>query len=123
MNDKNESIEAVKAGLYEVPEVMIDDMDNLYRNWLDAGRQQLAAFDKYLGSLRFGVDTVAKKAMALAADNANASLGFARALMRAKDANEIVNLQLEFYQKQSAAFAAQLQELGRTMIKAAERAS
>jgi len=123
MNDKNESIEAVKAGLYEVPEVMIDDMDNLYRNWLAAGRQQLAAFDKYLGSLRFGVDTVAKKAMALAAENANASLGFARALMRAKDANEIVNLQLEFYQKQSAAFAAQLQELGRTMIKAAERAS
>lgn len=123
MNDKNESIEAVKAGLYEVPEVMIDDMDNLYRNWLDAGRQQLAAFDKYLGSLRFGVDTVAKKAMALAAENANASLGFARALMRAKDANEILNLQLEFYQKQSAAFAAQLQELSRTMIKAAERVS
>ena len=123
MNDKDEAIEAVKAGLYEVPEVMIDDIDNLYRNWLDAGRQQLAAFDKYLGSLRFGVDTVAKKAMALAAENANASLGFARALMRAKDANEIVNLQLEFYQKQSAAFAAQLQELGRTMIKAAERAS
>jgi hypothetical protein len=123
MNDKNESIEAVKAGLYEVPEVMIDDMDNLYRNWLDAGRQQLAAFDKYLASLRFGVDTVAKKAMALAAENANASLGFARALMRAKDANEILNLQLEFYQKQSAVFAAQLQELSRTVIKAAERAS
>lgn len=123
MNDKNEAIEAAKAGLYEVPEVMIDDMDNLYRNWLDAGRQQLAAFDKYLGSLRFGVDSVAKKAMALAAENANASLGFARALMRAKDANEILNLQLEFYQKQSAAFAAQLQELSRTMIKAAERVS
>ena len=123
MNNKNESIEAVKAGLYEVPEVVIDDMDNLYRNWLDAGRQQLAAFDKYLNSLHAGIDAVAKKTIALAAENGNASLGFARALMRAKDATEVLNLQLEFYQKQSAAFAAQLQELGRTVIKAAERAS
>lgn len=123
MNDKDEAIEAVKAGLYEVPEVMIDDMDNLYRNWLDAGRQQLAVFDNYLNSVRAGTDTIAKKAMTLAAENTNASLNFARALMRAKDANEVFKLQFEFCQKQSAAFAAQLQELGRTVIKAAERAS
>ena len=43
MSEKNELVEAVKAGLYEIPEVIIDDLDNFYRNWLDAGRQQLAA--------------------------------------------------------------------------------
>ena len=123
MSEKNEAIEAVKAGLYEIPEVIIDDLDNFYRNWFDAGHQQLAAFDKYFDSLRAGADAVAGKALALAAANARSSLDFGRALMRAKDPRQVVNLQLQFYQKQSAAFAAQLQDLGRTVIKAAERAS
>ena len=123
MTEKNESIEAMKAGLYEVPEVIIDDLDNFYRNWLDAGHQQLAAFDRYVGSLRAGTDAVARKALALAAENAKSSLDFGRALMRAKDPRQVAKLQFEFYQKQSAAFAAQLQDFGRTLIKAAERAS
>jgi hypothetical protein len=122
MTVKNESAEAVKAGLYEVPEVIIDDLDNFYRNWLDAGREQLAAFDRYLGSVRAGPAAVARKALALAAENATSSLDFARALMHAKDPRQVLDLQLEFYQKQSEVFAAQLQDLGRTVMKAAERA-
>jgi len=118
----SEAMSAAKAGLYEVPEVVLDDMDNFYSNWLTASRQQLALFDKYLGSVRAGTDTVAKKAIALATENTNASLNFARKLMRAKDPSEVINLQLEFYQQQSAALAAQMQELGRTVIKAAEMA-
>jgi hypothetical protein len=118
--DSSETIEAVKAGLYEVPEVMLDDTENLYRNWLDAGRAQLALFDKYVGSVRAGTDAVAKKAMEVAAENSNASLHFARRLMRAKNPIEVATLQVEFYQKQFTAFATQLRELGQTMIKAAE---
>jgi hypothetical protein len=118
--DSSETIEAVKAGLYEVPEVMLDDTENLYRNWLDAGRAQLALFDKYVGSVRAGTDAVAKKAMEVAAENSNASLHFARRLMRAKNPIEVATLQVEFYQKQFTAFATQLRELGQTMIRAAE---
>lgn len=120
MDSRSEAIEAVKAGLYEVPEVVLDDAENFYRNWLDAGRVQLALFDKYVGSVRAGTDAVAKKAMALAAENSNASLHFARRLMRAKNPIEVASLQVEFYQKQFTTLATQLRELGQTMIKAAK---
>lgn len=122
MSKKSKSLPATTADLYEAAEIVLDDTDNFYRNWLDAGRQQLKFFDNYLYSVRAGTDAVAKKAIALAAVNGTAASHFARKLMRAEDVNEIFALQLEFYQQQSEAFAAQLQDLGRTAIKAAELA-
>jgi hypothetical protein len=123
MTSNSEAIEAIKAGLYEVPEVVLDDTENLCSNWLDAGRVQLALFDKYVGSVRAGTDAVAKKAMALAAENSDASLHFARRLMRAKNPIEVASLQVEFYQAQFTTLATQMRELGQAMIKAAELTS
>lgn len=123
MRKEPTSMPAATAQLYEAAEVVLDDSDSFYRNWLDAGRQQLKFFDHYLGSFHGGTDAVAKKALALAAANGNAAFHFARKLMRAKNANEVFALQLEFYQQQLATFAAQMHELGQTVIKAAERAN
>ena len=114
---------ATSAELYDVAEVVLDDADNLYRNWLDACRQQLAFFENDLDTARATTDAVAKKAIALTAKNLAAEFQFAHKLMRAKDASEIVHLQLEFYQKQCDGLAAQLQDLGETAIRTAEQAS
>jgi hypothetical protein len=114
---------ATSAELYDVAEVILDDADNLYRNWLDGCRQQLVLFENYLDSARATTDAVAKKAIALTAKNLAAAFQYAHKLMRAKDASEIVHLQLEFYQKQCGGLAAQLQDLGETAIRTAELAS
>jgi|GEM_PF-3208982 hypothetical protein len=101
MSKKRETLSPLVAQLYDAAEVALDDTDNFYSNWLDAGRQQLKIFDDYLGSVRAGTDAVAKKTIELAASNSTRASHFARKLMRAKDANEIFAVQLEFYQQLS----------------------
>lgn len=111
---------AAVGQLYEAAEVALDDGESLYRNCLDAGHRQLTFFDDYLVSLRNSTDAVANKAMAMAAQNADAASHFARRLMRARNAGEVLTLQLEFYRAQAAAFAGQVIDLSQTAFKAAE---
>lgn len=82
MSKKRDSLPPLTAELYDAAEVALDDTDNFYSNWLDAGRQQLKIFDDYLGSVRAGTDAVAKKTIELAASNSTRASHFARKLMR-----------------------------------------
>ncbi len=109
--------------LYEAAEVVLDDADNFYSNWIDVGRRELTFFDHSVISLRAATDLVARQMMALAAENGAAVLHHARKLMRAKDANEALALHFEFYRQRLEAFSAQTQNLGKTLIEAAARAS
>ncbi|HMK71666.1 MAG TPA: phasin family protein [Xanthobacteraceae bacterium] len=123
MSKKREPWPLLTAEFYEAADTALDDADNFYSNWLDAGRQQLLLLENHLDAVRAGLDAVAKKMIALSASNFSSASKFVRKLMLAKDAGEISRLHLEFYQKQSAAFTAQLQDLGKTMIEAGERAA
>ena len=122
MSKKREPSPLLTTEFYEAADTALDDVDNLYSNWLDGGRRQLLLVESHLDAVRAGMDAVAKKTLALSARNFNSTSQFFRKLMLAKDAGEISRLHFEFNQKQSAAFAAQLQDLGKTAIEAAERA-
>jgi hypothetical protein len=103
--------------LREVADVALDDADSFYRHWLDAERQALVTVEKQFDQARVGADAVAKKALAFAAQNLTTSFEFAHKLMWAKDPGEFVRLQIDFYQRQSAAFAGQMRDLGEAMAK------
>ncbi len=108
------------SGVRELADVALDDADNFYRHWFEAQRHTLALLEKHLADARHGADAVANKAITFAAHNVTSAFEFAHRLMQAGSAHEMVRLQIEFCERQAHAFAAQLQDLGRTAVKAAE---
>ncbi len=118
MSTRSKAAHLLPQDVREMTDVALDDADNFCRNWLDAEQRALATLETQLAAARAGGDALAKQALAIAAKNLTSSFEFARRLMQAEDVNELVRLQLEFYQKEAGVFARQRRDLGETMAKA-----
>jgi phasin len=96
--------------------------------------QAKAAFDGFIVAAQKAVDTwegqaasaqagakdVGRKAMSFAETNVSTSFEFAQKLVRAKDLQEVMQLQAEFIKGQIAAMSEQAKELGEGASKVAK---
>jgi hypothetical protein len=92
-------------------------------------RQSKAVFEGFLTTVQKTADTfdqqsseLRERSLSLAAETLSNSFDFAHHAVRAREPQELVQLQSEFISRQAQAFAEQAKELGQTVAQSASEA-
>ena len=104
----------------DLAEKNVEQAQTAFRQFSDAMTQAMAMWSKAIpaNDLTTGFSTVQDRAVSFAKQNAEAALGLASNLAKAKTAQDILTLQSSFAQSQMQAYALQTQEMGRLMTEA-----
>ena len=115
---------------FEIPENMremadksVEQAKKAFDQFLDATTRAVATAEGSAKTLREGAADVNRQALAFIEDNVAASFDFAHRLVQARTVEEMTALQQEFVKRQMSAAAAQGQQLGQMMGKAASGAT
>ena len=92
-----------------------------FDDFMTTAQKAAAAFEGQAAGTQASAKEISKKAMAFAEKNIATSFEFAQKLVRAKDIQELTQLQTEFVKAQIPAFAEQAKALGQTLAKDAVR--
>jgi hypothetical protein len=116
----------MKSTGFEIPpelkalaEQSIDTARKAFQGYLNATEKALGAFDSAAGATQPARD-LGRKAMGFAQENVIDSFAFIDKLMRARDIEEVVRLQTEFAQAQTAKLANQTKVLGEAAAKSVQ---
>jgi phasin len=114
---------------FEIPENMremadksVEQAKKAFDQFLDATQKAVAAAESSARTIREGASDVNRQALAFLEDNIGASFDFAQRLVKARTVEEIATIQQEFVQSQVKTAAAQGQQLGQMMGRAASNA-
>ena len=104
----------------DLAEKNVEQAQTAFRQFSDAMTQAMAMWSKAIpaNDLTTGFSTVQDRAVSFAKQNAEAALGLASNLAKAKTAQDILTLQSSFAQSQMQAYALQTHEMGRLMTEA-----
>ena len=104
----------------DMAEKNVEQAQAAVRQFSDAKTQAMGMWSKALpvNQATVGFQTVQDRAVEYAKQNADAALGLAGELAKAKSPQDILSLQGHFAQAQMQACAMQTQELGRLMMEA-----
>lgn len=94
-----------------------------FDGFLQAANQAMGQFEGQAQAARSGASEMAQKSMSYAEQNFTATFDFARKLMAAKDASELMSLQSEYLQQQTQALATQVRDLSQSAAKLVSDAS
>jgi phasin len=92
-----------------------------FDGFMNAAQGAVSTFEGRAVAAQAGARDVQRKAVACAEHNVSASFDFARKLLAAKDAGEMVKLHADYVQAQIRALGEQARELGETASKAATK--
>jgi phasin len=114
---------------YEVPEEMKDFAEKsvvqarkAFDGFIGAAHKAVDAVQDSQNSVQFNAADMTKKAIAYAEQNVAAAFDLAQRMVRAKDVNEMMQLQAEFARSQFASMQAQMKDVGSAVQKAATTA-
>ena len=88
-----------------------------FDGFMQAANQAMGQFQGHALAARSGANELAQKSMSYAEQNFTATFDFARKLMAAKDAAEVMSLQTDYLRQQSQALATQVQDLSQSAAK------
>jgi phasin len=115
---------------FEIPEAVrdlaernVEQARSAFGQFMDMARQALEMMTRSQGAMAAGALEVQSQALRYAEQNIEAGFRYAIDLARARDMNEILQVQQQYAQRQMQAYATQAQELGRLMTDAAEKAN
>jgi len=91
-------------------------------NYLQAARRTSETMERTSDQVQASTKDAAQKALSAVEQNLRASLDYAQRLVRAKDLQEITQIQSEFARTQTEAMQAQMKEYGSFMQSAMETA-
>ena len=86
-------------------------------DFITTAHKAAAAFEGQAAGAQASAKEIGEKAMAFAEKNIATSFEFAQKVVRAKDIQELTQLQTEFVKAQIPAFAEQAKALGQTVVK------
>lgn len=92
-----------------------------FDDFMTTAQKTAAAFEGQAAGVKASAKEIGEKAMAFAEKNISASFEFAQKVVRAKDIQELTQLQTEFVKAQMATFVEQAKALGQTVAKDAVR--
>ena len=114
---------------FEIPEAVrdmaernVEQARSAYQQFLDMARQAQEMAAKSQGAMAAGALEIQSRAMRYTEENIDAGFRFAADLARARDLNEVFEVQQRHTQRQMQSFANQAQDLGRMMADAAQKA-
>jgi phasin len=115
---------------FEIPPEMrafaeksVEQARQAFDGFISAAQNAVSALENHAATARKGAKDVTDKAMSFAEQNVDASFDLAQQLVRAKDVQEMVKLQLDYINRQMQALTEQARELGESAGKAARDAA
>jgi phasin len=114
---------------FEIPEAVrdlaernVEQARSAFGQFMEMARQAQQMMVRSQGAMAAGALEVQSRALKYAEENIEAGFRYATELARARDMNELLEVQQRNAQKQMQAYATQAQEIGRLMADAAEKA-
>jgi len=114
---------------FQVPEEMramaersVTQTRQALENYLQAARRTSETMERTSDQVQASTKDAAQKALSAVEQNLRASLDYAQRLVRAKDLQEITQIQSEFARTQTEAMQAQMKEYGSVMQSAMDTA-
>ena len=111
---------------FEIPNEMrtvaernVEQATLAFNNCMQAAQEAVSAFDRWVKASQVGTQGITKKAMSFAERNVLSAFEFAQKIVQAKDIQELIRMQTEFVQSQMQVLSEQVQDLGKTISKAA----
>ena len=103
-------------------EKSVEQARQAFDGFISAAHHAVNAFEGQAQTARKGARHVTEKAMTFAEQNIASSFEFAQRLVRAKDLQEVLQLQTDYAQRQVQVLGEQARELGDSTSKAARDA-
>jgi phasin len=100
-------------------EKSVEQAKQAVEGFISAAHRTVSTFEGQAETARKGAKDVSAKAMDFAGKNITSSFDFAQKLVRAKDIQEMLELQATYVRTQMQALADQAKELGQTTSKVA----
>jgi phasin len=98
-------------------EQSVDQAKKAFGDFIMAAQKTVAAFEGQAAGAQLSAKDIGEKAMAFAEQNVATSFEFAQKVVRAKDIQELTQLQTEFVKSQMPTFVEQARALGQTVAK------
>jgi phasin len=109
----------IPAELRTLAEKSVDEARKAFEGFIEAAQATTSNIEGATNKLQAGTKNVSTKALTFAEENLRAAFDHAEKLVRAKDPEEILNLQFEFARAQMGLLQEQIKELGGEIRKAA----
>ena len=113
---------------FEIPTEMrnlaaqsVEQAKKAFDDFITAAQKAVTAVEGHAAGAQASTKNIGEKAMAFAEKNVATSFDFAQKVVRAKDIQELTQLQTEFVKSQMPAFVEQARALGQTVAKDAVR--
>ena len=117
-------------GRFEIPkdmrsmaEASFEQARNTFEKFLSSAHQAAGSFEERGTNARSNAREIGSKAVAYAEKNVQASLDYARSLLKARDLTEVMRLHSEYVQGQMRSLAEQASEMGQIVSRAAMEAA
>ena len=121
--------QATRPMNFQVPEEMrtmaersVTQARQALESYLQAARRTSESMEQTSDKVQAGTKDMAQKTLSAVEQNLRASLDYAQRLVRAKDLQEITQIQSEFARTQTEAMQAQMKEYGSVMQSAMDTA-
>jgi phasin len=102
-------------------EQSVEQAKKAFDDFITAAQKAVTAFEGQAAGAKASAKNTGEKAMAFAEKNVATSFEFAQKVVRAKDIQELMQLQTEFVKTQMPAFVEQARALGQTVAQDAVR--
>jgi phasin len=120
--DTSSSIPDVPQDVRQMMETSIGKAKQAVEQYMQAAQQALGAVQSSAQAAQAGARDMNEKAIGFARANVSAALDLAERFARAKDLQEVAQLQKEFLQSQTEKMTAQMRELGGVASRTASEA-
>jgi phasin len=116
----------VSDPIYQIPnevrdfaEKSVEQARKAFEGFAGAAQKAIGSVDTTTATFHVGAKDVSAKALGYAEANVNAAFDLAQKLLRAKDPQEVLQLQAEYVKSQVEAIQSQAKDLGAALQKAA----
>lgn len=120
---------AGKSG-FEIPEQMrdfaeksVDQARKAFDDFMNVTQQAVSKMEDTASAVQSGTSDVNRKTLSFAEEQVDAAFKFAQEMVRAKDMEEVMQLQQTFLHRQMEALGEQARDLSDTATKAAQDAA
>ena len=109
----------IRAEMWAFADQSVTQARQVFDGFISAAQAAVATADKQVANARAGGEALGGLAVRFAERNLAAFFEFARQLVRARDAREMLALQADYVKSQMAALNAQAKELSQVAVKLA----
>lgn len=112
----------IPAPVRQMAEKSVEQTKQAYDRLLEAARQAQGMFADSTNVMGMGSKEIQEKTMQYAEANVQASFDLAERLVKAKDLQEVMEIQTQFARQQMESYTQQAQEISKMMADAAQKA-